>query len=397
MLHRKSLSGILIIALLTPLSVEAAEWFAEPKISLKTGYNDNIRLTSRKHDSVWETALKPSVKFGAAKENQGLSGDAGFAIRRFSGGSGLESSSALDREDYHLNTDAYHQTERDTFRGNIKYTRDSTLNSGLDETGNVVPNNATRNRFTLVPSWERMLSENMSLNLGYQFTTVSYSDEPVLSRLVEYDYHVFSSSLVRQLTPRIQGTLSASYNNYKPKTGFDSSTITLQAGISRNFSETLVASFLAGWRETTSDRLIGGELETTGSVFSASITKILETGSLGATLSRSTNPGSNGELLDTTRLILSGEHRFTETLRSSLTVEYNERETIVNRVGGALSLNDRTLWRIRPKISWRWSREWELAGQYEYADEDDQLSRKARRNAAYLTVSYRPTKIYVSR
>jgi hypothetical protein len=123
----------------------------------------------------------------------------------------------------------------------------------------------------------------------------------------------------------------------------------------------------------------------------------METGSLSAALSRSTNPGSNGELLDTTRLILSGAHRFTETLSSSLTVEYNERETIVNRFGGELSLNDRTLLRIRPKVSWRWSREWELSGQYEYAENENQFSQKARRNAAYLTVSYRPTKIYVSR
>ena len=86
--HLKSLSGVLIIALVAPLSVQAAEWSAEPKISLRTGYNDNIRLTAADHDSVWETALSPSVRFGVAKENQGLSGDAGFAIRRFSGGSG---------------------------------------------------------------------------------------------------------------------------------------------------------------------------------------------------------------------------------------------------------------------------------------------------------------------
>jgi hypothetical protein len=265
----------------------------------------------------------------------------------------------------------------------------------------------------------------MRLNLSYQFTRVNYSDEPEISRLVEYDSQVVSSSLVRQFTPRIQGTLSASYSRYEPETGRDSRTINLQAGISRNFSETLVASFLAGRRDTTSDSVIPigfcihadpgasfptctggspvftgtikGETDTSGSVFSGSITKTLETGSLSASLSRSTNPGSNGELLDTTRLILEGKHRFTETLRSSLTVEYNERETIVNRFGGELSLNDRTLLRIRPRISWRWSREWVLAGQYEYADSENEFSRKARRNAVYLTLNYQPTKIYMSR
>ena len=214
----KHFSGILIIALVMSMSAHAAEWSVEPKISLRTGYNDNIRLTTLDHDSVWEAALSPSVKFGVAKENQGLVGDAGFKIRRFTGGNGRDSSDVLDREDYNFNTNAYHGTERNTFRGNINYTRDSTLDSELDETGFVVDQYATRDRFTLGPSWERILTEKMKASLDYQFTTVSYSDDPGIIDLVEYDYHVLSSSLVRQFTPRVQGTLSASYSLYKPDT-----------------------------------------------------------------------------------------------------------------------------------------------------------------------------------
>ena len=90
---------VFILALALPLSVEAAEWSVEPKISLKTGYNDNIRLTAQDHDSVWETALTPLVKFAVAEENRGLSGDARVSVRRFSGGNDRESSDILDRED----------------------------------------------------------------------------------------------------------------------------------------------------------------------------------------------------------------------------------------------------------------------------------------------------------
>ena len=154
-----NLNLALVIALAMPMSVQAAEWTAEPKISLRTGYNDNIRLTAAAHDSVWETALSPSVKFGVAQENQGLSGDAGLAIRRFAGGSGRESNDVLDREDYHFNTDAWHNTLRDSFKANLDYTRDSTLDSELDQTGNVIEDRATRERFTLGPSWTRILTE----------------------------------------------------------------------------------------------------------------------------------------------------------------------------------------------------------------------------------------------
>jgi len=414
-----------MVVLAFPLPIMAAEWSAEPRISLRSGYNDNIRLTTADHDSVWESILSPSVNFGLKKENQGLSGSASASVRRYSGGSGRDSSNALDREDYYMKTNAYHRTERDDFGAFMDYTRDSTLDSELDETGNVIDQRATRDRFTLGPSWSRTLNEKTRLNLGYQFTTIRYSDDPGVTDLVEYDYNIFSSSLVHQFTPRIQGTLSASYSSYKPDTGFDSDTLNIQAGLSRNFSETLVASFLAGRRETTSDTLIGSgfcigadqvtnfpectggfpvptglrkdETDSSGSVYSASVTNILETGSLGASLSRVTNPGSQGELLDTTRLILSGERRITETFGAKLQVEYNERETIVNRIGRETNQGKRRLLRVRPRISWRWQQEWELAGEYEYVENQDENSETATRNAIYVTLIYRPTRINISR
>ena len=414
-----------IIALTYSLTVQAAEWSAEPKISLRTGYNDNIRLTAAPHDSVWESALSPSVKFGVAQEHQGLSGDARLSIRRFTGGDGRESSDVLDREDYHFNTDAWHNTLRDSFKGNLDYTRDSTLDSELDQTGNVVDDRATRDRFTLGPSWTRMLTELTRLELSYQYTNVDYSDDPGIDDLVGYDYHVASASLLRQLTPRTLGTLAVGFNSYLPDTDFDSDTITLQAGLTTNFSETLEASVLAGQRETTSDSFIGTgicvgadpgatfpsctggiavptgttntEVDTSSATYSASITKTFETGSVSVSLSRSTNPSSDGELLDRTRAVLTGEHKFTETLRTSLRVDYTENETIVNRVGFVSDPDTEKFFRVTPKIHWRWSREWSLTGEYQYATDDQANADEATRNAVYVTLSYRPPKRSLSR
>ncbi|MGB5474265.1 MAG: hypothetical protein WBQ78_12410 [Gammaproteobacteria bacterium] len=397
----KNLNGVLVMALALPMSIQAAEWSAEPRVSLRAGYNDNIRLTTADHDSVWETALSPAVKFGVAKEHQGLSGDAGFAIRRFTGGSGLQSSDILDREDYHLNTDAFHNTLRNSFKANLDYTRDSTLDSELDETGNVIQDRATRERLSLGPSWTRTLTELTRLELAYDYSNVEYSDDPG-ANLVDYKYHVASASLIRQLTPRIQATLAAGYSSYRPDTDFDSDTLSLQAGLSRNFSETVVASFLVGQRQTTSDSLTTGlvktEIETSSPVYSASITKTLETGSLGASLSRSSSPGGNGELLDATRLALTGDYKLSETFSTSLRIEYTENETIVSQ-GGAVALNQdkETFFRVTPRASWRWRREWELAGEYQYAENDDPTAGKATRNAVYATLTYRPVKISVSR
>jgi len=396
----------LILAMAVSLPLQAAEWSAEPKLSLRTGYNDNIRMTRLPHDSVWETSLVPSVKFGVAKENQGLFGNADVLVRRFSGGNDRESSNILDREDAHLEVNAYHKTERDKFAANLNLTRDSTLDSELDETGNVIEDRATRLRKSISPSWTRSLTEKTRLDLGYTFTTVDYSDEIGPDNLIDYDYDVFSATLARQMTPRIQGILSASYSRYQPETicDSDSDTLSLQAGISRTFSETLSASFLAGRRETTSDTslltttgCIVSEVENTGAVYSASLAKVLETGKLSASLSRVSTPNGRGGLLDTTSLVLLGEHKFAETLRSSLKIEFFDRERIVTSSGGT-SQDDRQFFRVTPRLAWSWRREWELAGEYQYAeDERDSSSETATRDAVYVTLSYRPAKIFVSR
>lgn len=388
-----------ILALTLPLSIEAAEWSVEPKISLRTGYNDNIRLTAAPHDSVWETALTPSVKFAMAEENKGLSGDARISVRRFSGGSGRESSDTLDREDYHLGTDGWYNTLRNSFRASLDYTRDSTLDSELDQTGNVVDDRATRERLFLAPAWTTSLTELINLELAYEFTNVDYSDDPGIQDLVSYDYHTPSAALLYQFSPRTQATLSAGYSSYRPDAdvSVDSDTLSLQAGLSRNFSETLQASFLVGRRDTTSDIIGGGETDTNSAVYSASLTKTLETGSLSASLTRSSSPGADGELFDRTRLVLLGKHRFTETINSSLRIVYTENETIVNRLGITPNSDTEDFFRVTPRIEWRWSRAWSLAGEYQYATDDKADGSDAERNAVYVTLSYRPVKWSVAR
>lgn len=413
--------------LLLSLPAQAAEWLIEPTTSLRSGYNDNIRLDTLPEDAVWETALTPSVRFGVAKEDRGLFGKASASIRRFSGGSGRNSSSALDREDYHFDTDAYYGTERNRFSGLVNYTQDSTLDSELDQTGQVISSRATRNRITLGPRWIHTLNEITQLDLSYNYTTVSYSDDPGVQDLIEYDYQQFSAALVRQLTPRLQGTLSTAYSSYQPDSGFDSDTTNIQAGLSRSFSDTLSVSWLAGYRQTTSDTLIatgfcigadpgakfpgckGGSpvqtgtakdsIDNSGSVFSANITKLLERGELSASLSRSSNPSSDGELLDTTRLILAGEHKFSEKLRSSLFIEFSNAETI-SRVSNSTSKTDENFFRIRPKLIWKWHQNWQWAAEYEYVENEDNRNSDggtARRNAFYLTLSYQHPKISISR
>jgi hypothetical protein len=422
-----------VIVMAISMQGHAAEWTAEPDLSIRSGYNDNYLLSTGPHSSVWETDLIASTKFGVAKENQGLFGDVGTTVRRFSGGSGRESSDLLDREDYFFNTDAYHQTELNVFRGNIDYIRDSTQDSEVNETGSFTNVYATRIRKTAGTSWARTLTERMSLDLGFQYNDTSFADDPGVSDLIPYKFNQLTASLNYQLTPRTVGILQGAGSAYKPDTNLNSDTWNLQAGINSAFSETIDLSILAGYRKTTSDSLfltgfcIGanpgasfpdceggfpvatgtdkGETKTNGSVYSASITKRLEKGSLSASLSRTQTPDLNGRLLDSNQLRLNGEYRLTEMLRSSLGIQYSENETIVNLFGrdannAVIQEQNNTkekYFSITPRVSWQFLREWRLAGEYQYVNNKDRLQNTATRNAVYLTLSYVPTKFSISR
>jgi opacity protein-like surface antigen len=411
---------------------QAAEWTAEPRISLLSGYNDNYLLTTQPHSSVWEADLIASSKFGVAKENQGLFGNAKIVAKRFWGGSGQESSDLLDREDYFFNADAYHQSERNVFRGNIDYIRDSTTDYEVEEgiTTNVY---ATRILKKAGASWARTLTERMSVDLGYQYNNTSFADDPGDSDLTPYKFNVLTASLNYQITPRTTGILQGAGSSYKPDTNFNSNTWNLQAGLSSAFTETIDGSILAGYRKTTSDTLfftgfcIGanpgasfpdcdggipvrtgsekGETKTNGTVYSASVSKRLEKGLLSATLSRTATPNLNGQLLDSTKLRLNGIYRLTEMLTSRLSIQYSENEAIVSEAGR--DSNDALIqeqfnrkqksFSITPRISWRFLREWRLAGEYQYVKNKNRLQNTASRNAVYLTLSYVPTKFSISR
>ena len=92
-------------------------------------------------------------------------------------------------------------------------------------------------------------------------------------------------------------------------------------------------------------------------------------------------------------------------LRSSLRIQYSENETIVNIFGR--DANDAVIqeqdnvkqkfFRIAPRVSWRFLREWRLSGEYQYTKRKNRLKNTATRNAVYLTLSYVPTKLSISR
>ena len=359
---------------------------------------------------------------------RGIRGNAWANIRRYTGGSGRESSNSLDREDYHGDLFGFYNTLRNNWGLRLDYTKDSTLDSQLEETG-LVSDRVTRHRYIFNPTWSRILTQRIRLDANYSYNQVDYSNN-FQARLSDYKYQRVSTGLVYELSERDSLTLQAAYADFDPEFGADSETASLQAGYSREFNETLRASIFAGGRrtKTNGDETIpsgfcvgsnpgaqfpecpggipvvtgfntnGISDTSTGSIFSADITKDWQTASITMSLSRQVTPTGFGDLIDKKRAKVVGRKRLSRLLTSSLSIEYFKTEGVNTESDVTSRRVDRELFRIIPHLRWRLTREWDLGASYEYTRQDRKNSENdAKRHAAYLTLTYRWPRISMSR
>src|SRR6266478_2419447 len=112
-------------------SSRAAEWSAEPSVSLRADYNDNINLSPAPHPRVWGIKLSPDVKFSGETETLKVTGGLNLRVNRYFGEDGL------DTIDHTLSLRSDYKAERDLVGLNIDSIRDSTLVSELATTGAV--------------------------------------------------------------------------------------------------------------------------------------------------------------------------------------------------------------------------------------------------------------------
>lgn len=242
-------TACMTVAMCVPLSGRAAEWSAEPSVQLRREYNDNINLTLQPHNSVNGSVITPKLDLGSRTEIWQINGTAELSRRRYSG----ESGSGLDRDDNTFRLASQYATERDTWRLEGNRTLDSVSSDELTsaDTG-VVQVQKRRESHGISPSWTRMMTETMQLQLTYQLNNVSYVNSQSVG-LYDYGYRVATARLTNQVSEQNLVFVTGGYSAFHvPATGFDSVSRTLQAGISRNFSETMQGTLLAGARRTES-------------------------------------------------------------------------------------------------------------------------------------------------
>jgi|GEM_PF-3209078 len=419
-----------LVSLVFSLPANAVLWSVQPTVAGNLLYDDNRFLTVDDKESAWSASIDPTVNFSATEPDKGLSGSAAMRFRRYLTDSS-NTRSNTDSKDVSLNfgANSYLNTELSTFGFNASLTRSKTNDSQLASNGAVnadsINQDATRIVTNFGPSWSRPLNELTTISLNYNHGSLRYTDELPNSTLVESDTDVVTASLSRGITENIAGLVNVSYSNFRPSTNLDSTTISLLAGVSGNYNETLSGTFTVGRRMTTFDtraqaptgfcvganpgsrfpdctggfpvatgtRNINDEENNNGLTFNVSLNKQLESGNLGLTATRIVTPitttsnNSDSGVLTTTLISVSGSHRFSDRLSSRLSVDISNREDITSNSGSA---NNRKFINYNAGISWQWLPGLQLSTTYIHQqNQTADVSGTARGNSINFTLNYR--------
>jgi len=377
----------LVAALLCGLFSSAAsaeKWYWEPVFSVRTGYDDNIRLVTSNEESAFNTHLAADARFGFRTEVSDVKFQTALRTHQYAGLDDLDYNEAL------FGVDASLRRNLDTFSLDASVLRDSSRTSELSTSGSV-RTSIPRIKAYIGPSWSRQLTEKTQLQLGYAYSDVSYDNKSGTS-LTDYRYDTANIGLVHKLSENtdLQTTLLGSYYEaddiYSKSENFG-----FQVGLSRRFTETLSASVALGLTHTTSffENSAGQRDEESDvtPLVSISFNKDWERSSLNGSISTSESPSGEGRMLRRNSVKLNLKRKLTERVNFSLNNVYYSNETAGGRT---ISGDERTYFSIEPKLSWRASRWWTITGSYRYRSQEytESSDGVADSNAVYLNVRY---------
>ena len=362
-----------------PGALNAAQWYSESSTHAQSLYDDNIRLTSGKHDAVVGMVLAGAIKTGRRTETTDIQLNGGAALQKYSG------EDDLDTNDFDLGIDATHRTERDEFTFNAAIKLDSTLSSEVESSGLMeVRRRRIQKNFAL--SWTHALSERTSLKLGHSYIDTKYKNREN-SGLVNYTYQVVDSMLSYSLNQKTVLYSTLVYSLYKgsglAKT--ETQDLGFMVGINHSFSETFSAGGSVGMRYADTESRSIQNNNDTGYLLSANIKRTFEQMTIDGLFSRNVLPSGGGALLVTDKLSVTADYWVDE--RRSLHLE-----TVIHRNASTDEddkSRDRVFYSIWPKVRWRVARWWLIEGSYRYRYQRyDASGRTADSNAIFLSAKY---------
>jgi hypothetical protein len=387
--YKLTASAAIAVALMHPCQSFAALWQFTPKVTLEERYDDNIRLTTGQHDSVTGTLLKGHLGFDRLTETSAVKGKLFVNLSDYTGDEVKSNNNNI-----FLNVDSFTRTELTTFGLNGVYRRDTTTRSvdtldldtdlvidDVDE--GLVDIDVRRNYLRLNPSVQHNISERTSLLLAYNYTDVSYKNNPVGSNLFDYDHHSVTGGFSRKLTERdtLRAYLSVSRFNSPDNNDIEIDSYEVTAGYKRQFSENTNGEVRVGvsYAERESNVL---SLDDTGYVIKLALNHKTETDRYALDIKRDLQPSGSGSLVEANSLSLTMRRMLSRTLIASMLLRYQDNTRLISNESNQYLL-------ITPRLKWKLTRWWTLGTGYTYRKKErDPGGNDADSNAVFISLGY---------
>ena len=363
---------------LSPATVCASGDFTfNPSFTFRGEYDDNINFDNNNETSDWLGVFLSSLKAAWQTPRLNILGSAAAEIRRFASETRFDD----EYQRYKINT-SYQAFERLTLKAGASYTKDSTLDSELEETG-IVENLYGRDRYSINTGIDYQLGERVATSLDYNYSDTSY-DSPFNS---DYDSHSIVGSISYLFrNQRDQVFVQPSYYYYES----DHNKVDnygLSFGWNRTLSETLTISCYLGCRYTDSrysyeinvpvfdpvngvitwqKRKITADQDDFGGTADMSISGKTETLSYKLSYNHDLTYSSDGYPIDRDRFIGSINWKITERLKSGF-----DSGLYFSKSNDDFQNEDSTYFYLHPHLSYRLFRNHHLQLHYRYAKTKD--------------------------
>jgi hypothetical protein len=370
----------------------AAEWSADPSLSLKGEYNSNLLLFDG-NNQVWGVWVTPGVKFKGSTELLEVEGGARADFVRYYGEN--------DREltNLYFPLKVSYRWDRMTFGFDGGYTRDNTLMGELRQTGFVLAF-TQRNLGSAAPSVTVGLTERLSWQTAYQFMDAQYQNGLQFG-LVDYQVHGGTTGLTYNSGELDQVQVTGEYAYVTmPAILQHSIYYGVQAGWTHDFGDNVTASLSGGPRFITSTQNFSGgsisDYETVG-LYHAMLRKKWERTMVQLDASREVNPSGFGLLLKTERYGATVSHGLTETLTLALNGGLYHVSGVAT-IGVSQAVPRTQFVSVSPSLSWKFAQWWALDVAYTYAERGvGSLNEWNFSNATYVMLTYGGARWSVSR
>ncbi len=384
---------------------QAFDFTLNPSLRFRAEYDDNIDFDNRDAKSDWIGILIPACEFAWQGPRFDLKSSAEVEIRRYD-----DYSSHDDEYQRYRLQNSYQLTERLRLRGGAGFTRDSTLDSELEETG-VVDRFYRRDRYTLTGGFDYQLTERLESGFDYTYGNTDY-DTPTDN---DYDTNALTGRFTYSLAGhRDQVLLEPGYYHYSS----DRSTVdnySLSLGWVHLFSETLTLNCYLGVRYTDTEyewyqpqfyfdpgsgqlfwRFIKHDESESdiGGVSNISLRVRTETGGYEISYSRELSYTSDGSPIDTNRFSLTISRHLSQRLYCGFDTNLYVSKSADNfSKDRRFSIyEDTTYYVLHPHLSWRIIPDWQLRFDYSYARNRDKTLANHRsydRQRCWLTLEGR--------